>query len=147
MTKTFTNIHSDAFEDGTDARGETWKSLDLSGDHLGVYIEELPPGGTSSQHHFHTAEEEHVIVLDGSGVLFLGDEEHVLKAGDHIWFAAGKENAHHIENKSTTPLTFLVFGERDEKDVVFYPETKVIVSKALGRKAMTYREIKSEAFP
>ena len=58
-----------AGEPGSD--GSTWRYLDLSGEHLGVRIEELAPGASSSHHHHHTAEEEHVVVLNGEATLHL----------------------------------------------------------------------------
>ena len=122
----FTNIHTSQWE----TRGD-WRLLDLSGKHIGVRIEDLDPGDSSSIHHYHTLEEEHVIVLDGTGVLVLGDEEHDLVAGDHCWFAAGDERAHHIENRSDASLKFLVFGERKKGDVVVYPKQGVAMVKAL----------------
>ena len=136
---TFTNIHDSKYEDGSNAKGETWKSLDLSGKHLGVRIEEIPPGGTSSIHHYHTLEEEHVLVLEGAATLILGSEEQALKKGDHVWFAAGKEVAHHIENRSDGNFKYLVFGERNEGDIVYYPDARVMMVKAPERQLFTYR--------
>ncbi|MEJ2131114.1 MAG: cupin domain-containing protein [Gammaproteobacteria bacterium] len=135
----FININEAAWEERTNARGETWRFIDLAGERLGVRVEELQPGETSSVHHFHTLEEEHVLVLEGSATLILGTERHSLKAGDHVWFKAGKEAAHHIENTSSQPFRFLVFGERNPGDVVVYPEQQVMMIKALGWKQFTYR--------
>ena len=125
-------------------RGGTWKYRDLSGDRLGVRIEELAPGGTSSEHHFHTTEEEHVIVLEGTATLVLGTEHHKLDAGDHTWFLAGEDTAHHIKNTSDKPFKFLVFGERNSQDVVVYPRHQVMMVKSLGFKQFTYRDIPSK---
>ena len=140
MARTFTNIHTAEWTEGLDRRGERWKSIDLSGEHLGVRIEELPPGGASSVHHFHTLEEEHVIMLEGSAVLVLGDEEHALGAGDHVWFAAGKAQPHHLENRSQQSVRLLVFGERVAGDTVFYPEHRVMLVKSAGDRLFTYRD-------
>lgn len=121
-------------------RTETYRNLacefvDLSGDHLGVRLERIPPGQSSSYHHFHTAEEEHVYVLDGTGMLVRGEEETALAAGDHVWFPAGVPEPHHIVNRSDAWLTYLVFGERLSHDVVVYPEHDTMLVKGLGRKA------------
>lgn len=136
-----TNINQPDWVEGKSKRGSTWRFVDLSGERLGVRIEEMPPGGTSSVHHYHTLEEEHVIVLEGNATLFLGSDRHALGKGDHIWFAAGKEEAHHIENTSAEVFKFLVFGERNQHDVVIYPEQKVMMVKALERKLFTYRPV------
>ncbi len=137
MSPAITNIDEAKFEECV-ARGEKFWSLDLSGDHLGVHIEELPPKSTSSFHHFHTLEEEHVVVLAGTATLHLGTEAFALKEGDHLCFKAGVADAHHIENTSSKNFKFLVFGERHEGDVVFYPEGPVMLVKALSNKQFKY---------
>lgn len=138
------NINDAEWTEEKTARGGTWKYLDLSGERLGARIEELSPGDTSSIHHFHTAEEEHVLVLAGSATLHLGSEKIPVRSGDHFWFAAGTEEAHHIENTSEDAFRFLVFGERNAHDVVVYPEHQVMLVKGLGFKQFTYRVVKSE---
>jgi uncharacterized cupin superfamily protein len=135
-----TNISEAEFKEATTSGGERWRHLDLSGDHLGVRIEELLPGGTSSFHHYHTLEEEHVLALSGAATLHLGSEEHDLREGDHVWFAAGDGIAHHIENRGPGNFRFLVFGERNAGDVVVYPNGPVMMVKALGWKQFTYKE-------
>ena len=76
-----TNIYSAEYKEEEISKrdGATGRTLDLSGDHLGVRIEEGDAGGTSSYHHYHTAEEEHVIVLKGEGTLHLGTERVALR--------------------------------------------------------------------
>jgi uncharacterized cupin superfamily protein len=134
-----TNINSESLHETTTDRGEAFRQLDLSGDRLGVRVEELDPGSSSSIHHFHTAEEEHVIALAGSATLHVGNELLAIKEGDHCCFLAGTEVAHHIRNDSAEPFRFLVFGERNPHDVVVYPEHQVMLVKALGYKQFTYR--------
>ena len=140
MRKELTNIHEAKFEAATNRRGQQWWQLDLSGEHLGVRIEVLAPGGHSSYHHFHTVEEEHVLALEGTATLVRGTEAITVRAGDHVWFPAGKEEPHHIENRSTKNFKFLVFGERSQADVVVYPDHGVMLVKALDRKQITYDE-------
>ncbi len=131
MRDRVTNIDDTALEQRKSGRGESdWWGLDLSGEHLGVRIEELPPGNTSSYHHYHTAEEEHVLVVDGIATLHLGDEAIEIKKGDHILFPTDEEVAHHIENTSSGPFRFLVFGERKQDDVVFYPQSSIVLVKS-----------------
>lgn len=133
MCAMVTNIHNAAFEVRESPREEPhWRCLDLSGNNLGARIEELPPGSNSSYHHYHTAEEEHVLVLSGVGTLHLGDDSSDIGAGDHILFPAGDEIAHHIENTSTKPLRYLVFGERKQNDVVMYPQSSIALVKSSG---------------
>ena len=125
------NIYDSEWVQQETPRG-TWRYLDISGDHLGLRMEKLAPGETSSIHHYHTLEEEHVIAIEGNATLILGIEELALKRGDHTWFRAGDEVGHHIVNRSSDPFTFLVIGERKRGDVCFYPEHGVANVKALN---------------
>ena len=126
MRKRVTNIHEATLEVRKSARGEPdWRCLDLSGENLGVRVEELPPGSNSSYHHYHTAEEEHVLVLEGRATLHIGADVVEVSKGDHVLFTAGEEVAHHIENTSTEPFTYLVFGERKKDDVAIYPNSSI----------------------
>ena len=142
MSGRIRNIRTATYEEGESQRSEAnWRFLDLSGEHLGVRIEELPPGGTSSYHHYHTAEEEHVLVLSGVATLHLGDEVFEITEGDHVWFEAGEALAHQIENTTNEPFRFLVFGERRIDDVVFYPNGPVmLVKSAKGRQQYRYEK-------
>ena len=146
MHKRVTNIKEANLEVRKSPRGEAdWRCLDISGEHLGVRIEELPPGGNSSYHHYHTAEEEHVLVLEGTATLHYGKNAIPLKKGDHVSFIAGEEIAHHIENSSTEALTYLVFGERKQDDVVIYPENSIALLKSSqGHRWYNYNEYTPE---
>ena len=117
----------------------TYRYKTLDGEHLGARIEELAIGGTSSYHHYHTSEEEHVFILSGQATLFWGDTEVPVSFGDHFWFRAGEEIPHHLVNQSNELCTYLVYGERKQNDVVVYPEAQVMLIKALDRRQFTYR--------
>lgn len=123
-------------------RGEPWKYRELSGEHLGVRLEELSPGATSSEHHYHTSEEEHVVMLQGEATLVLGENRYPLRQGQHVWFAAGDEIPHHLVNTTVEPCQYLVFGERKKDDVVVYPGHEVMMIKALDFRQVTYRPLK-----
>ena len=133
------HVEAMAWKEQRGLDGKSYRFKDLSGQHIGVFIEELPPGSPSSMHHFHTLEEEHVMILEGEATLILGDEESVVTAGDHIWFGANVEVAHHFENRGNRVCRYLVFGERTADDVVIYPQHQVMLVKKLGRRAFTTR--------
>lgn len=133
MSARIKNIYSDTFEQAESPRGDEFSFLDLSGEHLGVRIEEIGPDADTSYHHYHACEEEHVLVLLGAATLYFGDEAVPLTVGDHVCFAAGAEVAHHIRNTGNEPLKLLVFGERKADEVVFYPDAQVMLVRAGGR--------------
>ena len=125
------NLNTGQWEEQATPRGP-WSYLDLCGEHLGVRVEQLNQGETSSIHHYHTLEEEHVIALQGKATLVFGDREHRFAEGDHVWFRAGDEMAHHFINPFAEPFRFLVIGERKRGDVCIYPEHGVANIMALN---------------
>jgi uncharacterized cupin superfamily protein len=64
------------------------------GSHVGVLMEELPPGKQSSPAHYHLLEEEHLLVLEGQMTLRLGEQTYEVSAGDYVCFPAGQAMAH-----------------------------------------------------
>ena len=115
-----TNVHSGDWIQEETKLG-TWNYIRLPFEKIGVRVESLDPGTTSSVHHYHTKEEEHLLVLEGTATLHMDSGDHMLSPGDHAFFPAGSEDAHHIENTSDEPFKFFVFGERRKDDVVYYP--------------------------
>ena len=96
--------------------------------HMGVIVEELPPGKCSSPAHYHFLEEEHVWVLDGRVTLRLGDERIAMGPGDFVTFPAGQRLGHCLINEGDAPCRYLVIGERNPNEVCVYPDSnKVLV--------------------
>jgi uncharacterized cupin superfamily protein len=99
--------------------------------HVGVQIEEIPPGKQSAPAHYHLREEEHLLVLEGSCTLRLGDERHALRAGDYACFPAAQRAGHCIVNEGDTACRLLVIGERSPDDVAVYTDTAKVMVRAL----------------
>ena len=94
----------------------------------------VAPGGESYPPHCHSAEEELFVVLDGSGALLLDDEEeHGLVRGSVVARPAGTGVAHGFV-AGDAGLTFLAYGERDPRDVCWYPRSQKLSIR--GVKAM-----------
>ena len=100
--------------------------------HVGVSIEELPPGKQSCPLHWHTLEEEHMWFLEGRATLRLGDARHPVQAGDYVCFPAGRREGHALVNDSDAPCRFLIIGERNPNDVCVYPDSKKIYVRSSG---------------
>lgn len=99
------------------------------GSHVGVVMEELPPGKRTCPAHYHMLEEEHVFMLEGRATLRLGEKTYELKVGDYVCFPAGQQAEHNLTNNGDAPCRFLVIGERNPNEVVVYPDSgKVLVS-------------------
>lgn len=89
---------------------------------LGCSLYELPPGNRSWPYHYHTANEEALYVLSGTGVLRTADGERELEAGDFAAFPANESGGHRIVNDSEEPLRYLLVSTMNEPDVTVYPE-------------------------
>lgn len=93
---------------------------------FGVNLLELPPGGWSANRHWHSEEDEFVLVIEGEVVLVTEAGETVLRAGDCAGFKAGVPDAHHLQNRSDRPARVLEVGtDRPDSDVVTYPELRL----------------------
>lgn len=100
---------------------------------FGVNRVELPPGAWSTQRHWHSRNDELVIVISGELVLVSDAGEEVLRAGDCVGFRAGEPNAHHLQNRSGEVAVYFDVGGRDAWDASVFPD--------IGLKARTRMEI------
>ena len=101
---------------------------------FGVNRVELPPGGWSTQRHWHRTNDEVVIVISGELTLVTDDGEEVLRPGDCAGFRAGVANAHHLQNRSSEPAVYFDVGGRDAWDVSTFPD--------IGLEARTHMDIR-----
>jgi uncharacterized cupin superfamily protein len=83
---------------------------------FGVNRLTLPPGCWSSQRHWHSAEDEFVLVLEGEVVLVTDAGEETLRAGDCAGFKAGVKDGHHLQNRSRRDAVVLEVGSRRATD-------------------------------
>ncbi len=79
------------------------------------------PGGMPYVPHCHSAEEEIFVLLEGSGTLRLGDEEHSIRAGHAISRPPGT-GVPHCFVPGPDGMTHLAYGIREPNDIVYYPE-------------------------
>jgi uncharacterized cupin superfamily protein len=105
--------------------GRTWQAVAAGGGitQFGANLVTLPPGGWSSQRHWHSHEDEMVVMLSGDAVLVEDGGETPLLAGDIACFPAGAPNGHHLQNRSAQPCLFLAIGTDHEAiDQCHYPD-------------------------
>ena len=99
---------------------------------FGVNRVQLPPGCWSSQRHWHSHEDEFVMVLEGEVTLITDAGEEILRAGDCAAFPAGAANGHHLINRSNAMAVCLDIGSRSDADRVVYPDVDLIAERANG---------------
>jgi uncharacterized cupin superfamily protein len=90
--------------------------------HVGVSIEEVPPGRQNYPMHYHMLEEEHLLALEGTATLRLGSHTYELAPGSYVVFPAGQKVGHAVINTGDAPFRYLIIGERDDREVVVYPD-------------------------
>ena len=93
------------------------------GTHVGVCMEVLEAGKRSNPAHYHMLEEEHLLVLEGSMTLRLGEASYRMSAGDYVCFPAGQKAGHALVNDGDAPCRYLIIGERNPNDVIVYTDS------------------------
>jgi uncharacterized cupin superfamily protein len=96
---------------------------------LGCGYLELAPGKTAFPFHFHSAIEEAIYVLEGTGTMRIGGDRVLVRAGDWIAFPAGPESSHQLTNTGTSTLRYLALSGPASPvtlDIVGYPDSKKI---------------------
>ena len=99
---------------------------------FGVNLMTLPPGGWSSQRHWHSDEDEFVYVLEGEVKLVENDGVVLLRAGDCAAFPKGTGNGHHLINDSSGMAVYLEIGSRNPNDLTTCSDIDMMSSNADG---------------
>lgn len=95
----------------------------VGSDRLGCSLYELPPESRSWPYHYHTANEEALYVLSGSGQIKREGGLEPLQSGDFVTFPADERGGHRILNDGDGTLRYLMVSTMTEPDVTIYPET------------------------
>lgn len=90
---------------------------------LGASVDIVAPGKRSCPYHFHHAQEEMFIILEGSGTLRVAGAMLPLRAGDIAFIPPGPDYPHQIINTSDAPLKYLSVSTRDSPEIVEYPDS------------------------
>ena len=102
------------------------------GTQIGVANEVLAPGRQANPTHYHLLEEEHVLVLEGSLTLRLGDKSYVMSAGHYVCFPAGQKVGHSLYNHTAEPCRYLIIGNPHPHDVAVDTENGRVSVKLMS---------------
>jgi uncharacterized cupin superfamily protein len=92
-------------------------------DQFGVNRVELDPGVWSTVRHWHSHEDEFILIVDGAPTLVTDAGERTLAPGDCVGFKAGVADAHRLENRTGAVVVYLEVGSnRPAEDEVVYPD-------------------------
>ncbi len=86
---------------------------------------EVPPGEAAYPFHFHLAEEEIVVLLDGTPSLRTPEGWREMETGEVACFRVGEEGAHQIVNRTEEPVRFLAISNQ-QPDIVVRPDSNSV---------------------
>jgi uncharacterized cupin superfamily protein len=95
----------------------------ITGRKIGCSVDIVPPGKRSCPYHFHYAQEEVFIVLEGEGTLRVAGEMVPIRRGDVISIPPGPDFPHQLVNTSSAPLKYLSLSTLEYPDVCEYPDS------------------------
>jgi len=90
---------------------------------LGASQWELPAGQAAYPYHWHLAEEELLVVLEGEPSLRTADGWRDLAEGEVVAFPRGEAGAHQLMNRTDATVRFLAFSTQPGPDIVMYPDS------------------------
>jgi len=105
---------------------------------LGISVDTVAPGKRSCPYHFHHAQEELFIVIEGEGTLRVAGEMLPVRTGDVVFIPPGPDYPHQFINTSLQPIKYLSVSTRETPEVCEYPDS--------GKYFATARSADGEAF-
>jgi uncharacterized cupin superfamily protein len=94
----------------------------LGTERVGLSYWRLPAGQTAYPYHFHLAEEEVLVLLEGDLALRTPDGWTRVRRGGCVRFPAGADGAHQLHNDGETEARFLAISTHGQPDIVLYPD-------------------------
>jgi uncharacterized cupin superfamily protein len=94
---------------------------------LGYSLMVVPPGKRAYPFHCHHVNEEMFLILEGQGMVRIGEREYPIRKGDVIAApAGGRDTAHQIVNTSDSELRYLSVSTMIPTEVVEYPDSSKV---------------------
>lgn len=121
------NIYSTDWDSDATEPGYTWHRIRLArrlgGQKLGGSIYVLGPGQKSFPYHFHHANEEMLVVIEGEVTIRTPEGEQPAVAGDALVFPVGPSGAHQVINTSESEARILMLSTMVEPEIAEYPDS------------------------
>jgi uncharacterized cupin superfamily protein len=95
---------------------------------LGASLYELPAGQAAYPYHWHSANEELMIVIAGTPSLRTPEGWRELDEGEIVAFTTGDAGAHQLLNRSDAPVRFLIVSEMNAPEVCVYPDSGKVLA-------------------
>lgn len=121
------NIYAEDWDLVQDHPGYEWCRMRLArrlgGSMLGASVFLIGPGQKSFPYHVHHANEEMLIVLEGSVSVRTPEGEQEANRGDALIFPRGNDGAHQIINRSEEQARFMMVSTMIEPEISEYPDS------------------------
>ena len=121
------NVLQDKWDSAEDRPGFLWNRMRLGrrlgGELLGASVFQLGAGQKSFPYHFHHANEELLLVLEGAVVLRTPDGLQPMGPGDAELFPRGAGGAHQVLNESSEPARYIMFSSMVDPEIAEYPDS------------------------
>lgn len=98
----------------------------LGSSRLGASLWEIAPGEAAYPYHYHTLEEELLIVLSGRPSLRTPEGWRDLAEGEAVCFPVGERGAHQLVNRTERPVRFLAISNDSGAEICIYPDSAKI---------------------
>lgn len=92
-------------------------------ENLGCSLYVVPPGKRPFPYHYHTANEEAIFVLSGSGSLRTREETLEITAGDYVALPVGESGVRQVINTSDDLLRYLCISTMIHPEIIRYPDS------------------------
>jgi len=121
------NVDEPEFDAASDREGFSHRRARLGRQagarRLGASLYEVPPGQATFPYHWHSANEELLIVLRGRPSLRTPAGWRQLEEGEVVSFGLGPEGAHQVQNRSPDTVRLLLVSEMIAPEVSGYPDS------------------------
>lgn len=95
---------------------------------LGAGFDILAPGQRGCPYHFHHAQEELFVILEGEGTLRVAGEMLPVRAGDVVFVPPGPEYPHQFINTSDAPMKFIGISTKEYPEICEYPDSGKVMA-------------------
>lgn len=93
------------------------------GRQLGASVDLIEPGKAGCPYHFHWAQEEMFLILEGEGQLRVAGELLPVRAGDLVSIPAGPDTPHQFLNTGAVPMRLVSISTQQRPEVCEYPDS------------------------
>ena len=90
---------------------------------LGAGYDVLAPGKRGCPYHFHHAQEEMFVILEGAGTLRVAGQMLPVRAGDVVVIPPGPAYPHQFINSSDAQMCYLSISTKEYPEICEYPDS------------------------